>query len=163
VKTSERLIERLRREGQDLPPCTELRRTFRTRQTGAGAWSWFAYCPLALDDPEYGRHMDLHVGSHWPMSALVAAPRLTFQTLSCGDICVDPAEDDPPSDIWTVTKRHGEEMARVRGRDNDQAAAAARRIIAVQRYADAHGGFGLRRLRRSEAGPAADEDAGGDR
>lgn len=87
---SERLIERLRREGQALPPCAVLRRTFRTRQTGTGTWSWFAYCPFALDDPGHFGHMNLHLGSHWPMRALLVAPRLSFQRLSCGDICVDP-------------------------------------------------------------------------
>ena len=70
----------------------------------------------------------------------------------------DRHQDDPPTDIWTVTKRHGEEMARVRGHDHAEAATAARQVIAVQRYEDAHGGFGLRRLRRSEAGPAADDE-----
>jgi hypothetical protein len=66
--------------------------------------------------------------------------------------------DDPPSDIWTITKRHGEEMARVRGRDNTEATAAARQIAAVKVYEAAHGGFGMRRLRRSEAGPGADDE-----
>jgi hypothetical protein len=93
MKTSERLIERLRQDGQALPPCTVLRRTYRTRRTGLGAWSWFAWCPLALNDPEHSRHMDLHVGSHWPMRELLAAARLTYQPLDCGDICVDPAKE----------------------------------------------------------------------
>jgi hypothetical protein len=95
VKISEQLAERLRKDGQALPPCAELRRTFRNRQTGIGAWSWFAYCPLALNDPEHSRHMDLHVGSHWPMRDLLAADRLTYQKLGCGDICVDPVTDQP--------------------------------------------------------------------
>ena len=82
---SERLIERLRRDGLDLPPCTELRRTYRSRRTGIGRWSWFAYCPGDC-------HGDLYVGSHWSMRELLAASRLTYQRLDHGDICVDPAE-----------------------------------------------------------------------
>lgn len=83
MKTSERLIERLRRDGQALPPCTELRRTFRNRRTGTGTWSWFAYCPGDC-------HGDLRLGSHWSMRELLAADRLTYQRLGHGDICVDP-------------------------------------------------------------------------
>lgn len=88
MKISERLIERLRQDGQALPPCTELRRTNRNHQTDIGAWSWLACCPR-------GCHGDLHVGSHWPMRVLLAAPALTYQTLGCGDICVDPVTDQP--------------------------------------------------------------------
>lgn len=95
MKASERLAERLRGDGQPLPPCAELRRTNRNRQTGTGTWSWFAWCPLALDHPEHWHHADLRLGSHWPMAALLAAPRLTYQSLSCGDVCVDPAPAGP--------------------------------------------------------------------
>lgn len=92
MKTSERLIARLRAEGADLPPCTELRRTNRNRRTGIGAWSWFAHCPHALDGgPEHDGHSDLHYGSHWPMGELLAADRLTFQSQRWGTICIDPA------------------------------------------------------------------------
>lgn len=95
AKTSERLIERLREAGQDLPPCTVLHRIGRNTKGRIGRWSWFAYCPLAGDDPEHGRHMNLHVGSHWSMAELLAAPGLTFQRLdSSGDICVDPADPE---------------------------------------------------------------------
>jgi hypothetical protein len=88
---SERLIEQLREAGADLPPCTELHRTYRNRSSYTGAWSWFAYCPLALDNPEeHGLHTNLRYGSHWPMRTLLAAGRYTFQTLSHGDICIDP-------------------------------------------------------------------------
>lgn len=94
MKDSERLIARLRREGADLPPCTELYRTNRNRQTGIGAWSWFAYCPHALDGgPEHDRHADLHYGSHWPMRMLLAAPALIFTRQDWGDICVDPVPE----------------------------------------------------------------------
>lgn len=86
-KLSERLIERLRRDGQDLPPCTVLERTNRNRRTGTGSWSWFAYCPGDC-------HGDLRLGSHWSMRELLAAPRLTYQKLDHGDICVDPAPDN---------------------------------------------------------------------
>lgn len=72
---------------------------------------------------------------------------------------IRPGEtDDPPSGIWTVTKRHGEELGRVRAQDYDGAVRAARGIYAVRQYEDAHGGFGLRRLTRSEAGPGADDE-----
>lgn len=86
MKLSERLIERLRKDGQDLPPCTVLTRTNRNRRTGIGAWSWFARCPDNC-------HGDLQLGSHWPMRELMAAPRLTYQKLGQGDICVDPEYD----------------------------------------------------------------------
>jgi hypothetical protein len=95
VKISEKLLERLRQDGQALPPCTELRRSNRNHQTDIGAWSWFAWCPAGSADPEHSGHGDLHVGSHWPMRVLLAAPRLTYQTLNCGDICVDPVTDQP--------------------------------------------------------------------
>lgn len=92
MKTSERLIERLRAAGQDLPPCTVLERIGRNTRGRIGRWSWFAYCPLAGDDDDHRQHMNLHVGSHWSMAELLAAPGLTFQRLdSSGDICVDPA------------------------------------------------------------------------
>jgi hypothetical protein len=92
MKTSERLLRRLRNEGADLPPCTELRRLGRNHRGRIGRWSWFAYCPLAFDDPDHYRHMDLHYGSHWSMSELLAARGFTFQKLdSSGDICIDPA------------------------------------------------------------------------
>jgi hypothetical protein len=91
MTVQQRLLKRLRAEGADLPPCTVLRRTYRTRRTGIGRWSWFAYCPLSLE-PEHGSHMNLHYGSHWSMRELLAADKLSFQTLeSSGDICVDPA------------------------------------------------------------------------
>jgi hypothetical protein len=91
MKVSEQLIERLRADGQELPPCTVLTRTFRTRRTGLGRWSWFAWCPHRLDEPGHFHHSDLHIGSHWPMRELLAAPRLTYSRLDHGDICVDPA------------------------------------------------------------------------
>ena len=91
MKTSERLIERLRADGQPLPPCTELRRIGRNTRTRIGRWSWFAYCPLAGTDPEHSRHLDLRIGSHWSVAELLAAPRLIYSRgASCGDICVDP-------------------------------------------------------------------------
>lgn len=90
ARVSERLIERLRAAGADLPPCTELHRTNRNRSTGIGAWSWFAHCPRSLDDPEHYLHTNLRYGSHWPMRTLLAADCYTFQTLSHGDICIDP-------------------------------------------------------------------------
>lgn len=95
MKTSGKLLVRLRAEGADLPPCTELRRTNRNRRTGTGSWSWFAYCPLALREPEHSRHGNLHYGSHWPMRTLLAWPGpLAFQKLdSCGDICIDPGQE----------------------------------------------------------------------
>lgn len=72
---------------------------------------------------------------------------------------IRPGEtNDPPSGIWTITKKHGEEMGRVRAQDHDGAVRAARGIYAVRQYEDAHGGFGLRRLTRSEAGPGADDE-----
>jgi hypothetical protein len=91
VKISELLIERLRRDGQDLPPCTVLRRTNRNRRTGIGTWSWFAWCSGDC-------HGDLHVGSHWSMRELLAADRLTYQQLDHGDTCVDPAPASPPGE-----------------------------------------------------------------
>lgn len=91
MRTSERLLARLQEAGADLPPCTELRRTYRNRQAGIGAWSWFAYCPLSLADQEHERHMNLRYGSHWPMRTLLASEGFTFQELDCGGICVDPA------------------------------------------------------------------------
>ena len=86
-----RLLKRLRADGQELPPCTELRRTNRNRQTSIGAWSWFAWCPLAADDPAHYGHGKLHVGSHWPMRWLLAVEQLNYTKQEQGDICVDPA------------------------------------------------------------------------
>lgn len=91
---SERLIGRLRQDGQDLPPCTVLRRTNRNRRAGIGTWSWFAWCPHDAGEPGHTGHGDLRLGSHWPMRELLAAPRLTYQKLDgSGDICVDPAPE----------------------------------------------------------------------
>ena len=99
ARVSDRLIARLRAAGADLPPCTELCRTNRNRSTGTGAWSWFAYCPHSLNDPgrEHAGHSNLRYGSHWPMRTLLAADGYTFQTLGCGDICIDPDPIDQRS------------------------------------------------------------------
>jgi hypothetical protein len=95
VKISEKLLERLRQDGQALPPCAELRRTNRNHRTGIGTWSWFAWCPADSGDPEHTGHGDLHLGSHWSMRELLAADRLTYTTQDWGDICVDPAAEQP--------------------------------------------------------------------
>ena len=89
MKTSEKLVERLRQDGQDLPPCTVLLRTNRNRRTGIGTWSWFAWCSGNC-------HGDLLLGSHWSMAELLAAPRLTYSKLGHGDTCVDPEPGEPP-------------------------------------------------------------------
>jgi hypothetical protein len=91
MTVQQRLLDRLRAEGADLPPCTVLRRTYRTRRTGIGRWSWFAYCPHSAWEPGHERHDDLKYGSHWPMCELLAADKLAFQTQPWGSICVDPA------------------------------------------------------------------------
>lgn len=95
MKISEKLLERLRKDGQALPPCAELRRTYRSHKSRIGAWSWFAWCPLNMADPDHSTHANLHVGSHWPMCELLAASALTYQTQDWGDICVDPVTDQP--------------------------------------------------------------------
>jgi hypothetical protein len=91
MKTSERLIERIRADGRPLPPCAELRRTYRNRRTPIGRWSWFAWCPHPGDAPEHSRHGDLRLGSHWSMAELLAAPELAYQETNWGDTNVDPA------------------------------------------------------------------------
>jgi hypothetical protein len=99
VTTQERLLRRLREAGADLPPCAELelRRTYRTRRTGIGRWSWYAYCPHARE-PGHDHSPDLRFGSHWSMTELLASEQLVFQVLeSCGDTCVDPVEATRPA------------------------------------------------------------------
>jgi hypothetical protein len=94
---AERLLRRLREAGADLPPCTVLRRTYRTRRTGIGRWSWFAYCPHA-GEPGHDHPWDLRFGSHWSMQELLATQELVFSTLeSSGDTCVDPIEAARPA------------------------------------------------------------------
>jgi hypothetical protein len=89
MKTSERLIARLREAGADLPPCAVLVRTNRNRRTGIGAWSWAAHCAARYDDPGHVPHRALVYGSHWSMSELLAAEGFTFQDLG-RSICIDP-------------------------------------------------------------------------
>lgn len=96
----ERLLKRLREAGADLPPCTELRRTYRAHCTVAGAWSWFAYCPLSLDDREHDRHTDLRYGSHWPVWVLLRAEKLIFTENSFRSICVDPVPEQDSLELW---------------------------------------------------------------
>ena len=91
IKTSDKLLARIRADGANLPPCTVLLRTNRNRRSGTGTWSWFAYCPH-WGEPGHDGHENLHYGSHWPMAALLRADRLTRQVLSCGDICIDPGQ-----------------------------------------------------------------------
>jgi|HubBroStandDraft_3_1064219.scaffolds.fasta_scaffold334576_2 hypothetical protein len=65
-------------------------------------------------------------------------------------------EPDPPTDLWTITTRSGEELARVRGADQAAASQAAEQVLVVAAYARTAGGFAMRRLSVSEAGPGWD-------
>ena len=83
MKTSERLLAKLRDMGLDLPEGTVLVRTYRNRRTALGAWSCFAKVPEGCRDPR--------IGSHWSMRELLEAGDLVTQYLRvAGDTCVDP-------------------------------------------------------------------------
>ena len=80
MKTSERLLARLREHGVALPDDTELLSTRASRSArAAGAWSWYGWSPT---------RGDLRIGSQTTMSALLAAERISTYS-SLGDTHVD--------------------------------------------------------------------------
>lgn len=82
----QRLIERLRRVGVDLPDGVTLCRTWAGYwQRSEGAWSWTAVGPDG--------HGELNIGSQWPMKLLLAAPRLDTSISKSGDTHIDPVDE----------------------------------------------------------------------
>jgi hypothetical protein len=78
---SERLLQRLRAEGVEVPDGSTLHRTFATGSTRrVGAWSWFA---LAPDGSE------LKLGSQHSMGELLALPVWEITTDRQGDTWID--------------------------------------------------------------------------
>lgn len=76
MRTSDRLIARLRKIGLDLPEGTQL---VRVMPSGAmrneGAWSWAAIGPTGAE---------LRIGSQFSMSDLIAAPALVVSSIDSG-------------------------------------------------------------------------------
>lgn len=81
MRTSERLIARLREIGLDLPDGTQLVRLNPSRaMRNEGAWSWTALGPG-------GR--ELQIGSQHPMTALLEAEVLLAETIRSGAVGTD--------------------------------------------------------------------------
>lgn len=88
MRTSERLLKRLRAEG--VVPGDQEVRIIRTYASGSmrvnGAWSWLA---------EWGdRKTSQTAGSQWPMADCLAAPVLNASKNEFGEISVDPYAGD---------------------------------------------------------------------
>lgn len=75
-KPGERLIERLRGLGVDIPRTAEVRRTRSGRhQRACGAWSWFLHNPERFSGGHLG--LALNVGSQERVKDLLKAKKIT--------------------------------------------------------------------------------------
>jgi hypothetical protein len=87
VRTSERLIARLREIGLDLPAGTRLVRVNPSpSMRNAGAWSWAALGPDGYD---------LRIGSQYPMTELLRAESLDVSRV--GTSVTDPDVEITPT------------------------------------------------------------------
>ncbi len=90
----QRLLDRLREEGFDLPARTELFRTFaQFNDRRNGAWSWFAMVPAkpcTHADDVFIEAVELKLGSQYSMALLLRAERWEIFRHDCGDtsICI---------------------------------------------------------------------------
>lgn len=90
MKLSERLLERLRREGiVPAEGAVEIARTDASRsQKEYGAWTWAAYWGE-------GMRQDQCAGSKWTMAVCLAAPRLeVHQHRETREVSVIPCDED---------------------------------------------------------------------
>ncbi|MFE5912070.1 hypothetical protein ACFQ6B_23715 [Streptomyces wedmorensis] len=87
MKTSERLLARLREIGVDLPQGAQLVRVHPSpAMRNAGAWSWAAFGPDGHD---------LRIGSQYPMSELIKAEALDVSRI--GSSVTEPDAEITPT------------------------------------------------------------------
>jgi hypothetical protein len=102
MKSSERLMERLRAMGVGMPTGAQFRRVNASESArNAGAWSWYLY-----------RGSLAEIGSQYRVADLLRAPRLLVSQEYdfCSEITVDPAYENTPETnlnyrLWLVEPR----------------------------------------------------------
>jgi hypothetical protein len=96
VKTSEKLLQRLRSELElDIPEGARLERSagsYRGDNRTQGAWVWHVVCEDGIPLRQDSEGRPLAIGSQWTMSELVNVPLAAHPDLY-GDIVIDPASE----------------------------------------------------------------------
>jgi hypothetical protein len=88
---SQRMVQRLRDAGVDLPPDAAVRRTFAgPAQRNEGAWSWTVTNAAGTPLMKGADGRPFAVGSQWPLAFLLRLPHLLINAESSGDVHVDP-------------------------------------------------------------------------